>query len=61
MKTNETNTWVQFMLSESEKEAFQAAAEIDGKKLSEWIRDRLCRLSCDELEKAGLPVPFLPV
>jgi hypothetical protein len=44
----------------AEKEAFQMAAELDGKKLSEWIRDRLRRASRQELEQASLPVPFLP-
>jgi hypothetical protein len=44
---------------EAEKQAFQAAAELDGKKLSEWIRDRLRRLSREELQANGLDVPFL--
>ena len=38
---------------------FQDAADLDGKKLSEWIRDRLRRLSREELEDAGRTVAFL--
>lgn len=51
---------LQLRLSEDEKEAFVRAAELDGKKLSEWIRDRLRRDSRAELEAQGQPVPFLP-
>jgi uncharacterized protein (DUF1778 family) len=47
-----------FRAAPAEKEAFQAAADLDGKKLSEWIRDRLRAISRAELEKAGQPVPF---
>ncbi|HEV3259915.1 MAG TPA: DUF1778 domain-containing protein [Gemmataceae bacterium] len=52
---------LQIRVSPAEKQAFQLAAEIDGKKMSEWIRDRLRRESRQEIEQAGLPVPFLPV
>jgi uncharacterized protein (DUF1778 family) len=50
---------VQIRLNAAEKKAFQDAADLDGKKLSEWIRDRLRRLSREELETAGRKVPFL--
>ena len=50
---------VQIRLNSAEKQAFQDAADLDGKKLSEWIRDRLRRLSREELEKEGRAVPFL--
>jgi hypothetical protein len=50
---------LQIRVQTAEKRAFSAAAELDGKKLSEWIRDRLRRLSRQELEAAGIPVPFL--
>jgi predicted HicB family RNase H-like nuclease len=50
---------VQLRLSSAEKQAFALAAELDGKKISEWIRDRLRRVSRQEIETAGLPVPFL--
>jgi uncharacterized protein (DUF1778 family) len=51
---------LQIRANDAEKEAFQMAAELDGKKLSEWIRDRLRRAARQELEQATLPVPFLP-
>ncbi len=50
---------VQIRLSDAEKKAFELAAEQDGKKLSEWIRDRLRRLSREELQSNGHEVPFL--
>jgi hypothetical protein len=50
---------VQIRLNDAEKQAFQLAAESDGKKLSEWIRDRLRRDSRQELEANGRKVPFL--
>ena len=50
---------VQIRLNTAEKQAFQDAADLDGKKLSEWIRDRLRRLSREELEKEGRAVAFL--
>ena len=50
---------VQIRLNEAEKEAFAQAADLDGKKLSEWIRDRLRRVSRAELEEHGRTVPFL--
>lgn len=52
---------MQFRVTPPEQQAIQIAADFDGKKLSEWIRDRLRRIARDELEKAGLPNPFLPV
>jgi uncharacterized protein (DUF1778 family) len=52
--------YLQIRVNSKEKEAFQAAADLDGKKLSEWIRDRLRRLSEDELTRHGQEVPFLP-
>jgi uncharacterized protein (DUF1778 family) len=52
---------LQIRLSGAEKEAFARAAELDGKKISEWIRDRLRRDSRQELEAQSLDVPFLPV
>jgi len=51
---------LQIRANVAEKEAFQMAADLDGKKLSEWIRDRLRFASRQELEDARLPVPFLP-
>lgn len=51
---------LQLRLSAAEKLAFSQAADLDGKKTSEWIRDRLRRLSREELQSHGLTVPFLP-
>jgi hypothetical protein len=50
---------LQLRVNAAEKQAFAAAAELDGKKMSEWIRDRLRRLSRQELEAADKQVPFL--
>lgn len=50
---------LQIRVSTAEKQAFQLAADRDGKKTSEWIRDRLRRTSRQELEEANVPVPFL--
>lgn len=47
-------------VSDAEKEAFRAAAELDGKTTSDWIRDRLRRNARQELEAAGQHVPFIP-
>jgi hypothetical protein len=52
------NVLMQFRVTTAEQQAIQVAADLDGKKLSEWIRDRLRRDSRSELEKAGQPVPF---
>ena len=50
---------IQFRVNPAEKQAFEDAAELDGKKLSEWIRDRLRRVSRQELEGHGAQVAFL--
>jgi hypothetical protein len=50
---------LQLRIGAAEKETFALAAELDGKKLSEWIRDRLRRDSRAELESYGREVPFL--
>jgi hypothetical protein len=50
---------VQIRLGITEKAAFVRAADLDGKKLSEWIRDRLRSVSRKELESRGEEVPFL--
>jgi hypothetical protein len=50
---------LQIRVGPAEKATFKAAAELDGKKLSEWIRDRLRRLSREELEREGRTVEFL--
>jgi hypothetical protein len=50
---------MQVRLDAGEKEAFADAAALDGKDLSEWVRDRLRHLARKELEGAGKPVAFL--
>ena len=55
------NALLQLRVNDAEKEAFALAAELDGKKTSEWIRDRLRRLSREELVAHGREVPFLPI
>jgi len=50
---------IQIRLNEAEKATFRAAADLDGKKLSEWIRDRLRRDARQELELHGREIPFL--
>jgi uncharacterized protein (DUF1778 family) len=49
---------MQIRLDAAEKQAFADAAALDGKDLSEWVRDRLRRISRKELEDAGKPVAF---
>ena len=51
---------IQIRASAAEKQAFTDAADLDGKKLSEWMRDRLRRLAREELQAHGRDVAFLP-
>jgi hypothetical protein len=51
--------FLQVRVDESEKETFHAAAELAGLDLSAWVRERLRLSARNELEGAGLPVPFL--
>jgi hypothetical protein len=51
---------LQIRLNVAEKQAFALAAELDGKKVAEWIRDRLRKISRKEIEEAGFAVPFVP-
>jgi uncharacterized protein (DUF1778 family) len=53
------NELMQIRVTAAEKQAFADAAELDGKDLSEWVRDRLRRLAKEELDEAGRPVAFL--
>jgi uncharacterized protein (DUF1778 family) len=55
------NDLLQLRINPAEKQAFADAAELDGKTLSGWIRDRLRRDSRQELELQGRPVAFLAV
>lgn len=46
-------------VSNSEKEAFQIAADIAGITVSAWARERLRRAAVRDLQDASRPVPFL--
>jgi hypothetical protein len=50
---------VQIRLTADEKAAFVQAADLEGSALSQWIRNRLRRVSREELEAQGQPVQFL--
>lgn len=50
---------IDMRLEISEKAGFRAAAELSGIDLSAWMRERLRRVAREELQAAGLPVPFL--
>lgn len=49
---------MQVRLEETERQGFTDAARISGQELSVWVRDRLRRIAREELEHAGLDVPF---
>jgi predicted HicB family RNase H-like nuclease len=53
------STPVQIRMTEAEKAAFNAAAELAGISLSAWMRERLRTASRKELRDAGRDVPFL--
>ncbi len=50
---------VKFRLTKREKAAFKKAAELAGIGLSTWVRERLRKAARNELEEAGLTVPFV--
>ena len=50
---------VKIRVSESEKEAFQTAADIAGITVSAWARERLRRAAVRDLQDASRPIPFL--
>lgn len=50
---------LEFRLTESEKTAFQDAAESSGLSLSSWARERLRRAARTELAEIGKPVSFM--
>lgn len=51
--------YLQLRVTESEKAAFDAAAELAGLSLAAWVRERLRLAAREELSGAGKPVPFL--
>jgi uncharacterized protein (DUF1778 family) len=52
-------TNIQIRAAQSEKEAFEKAAQLSGISLSAWVRERLRRAAIVELREAGLSIPFL--
>ena len=50
---------LQIRLTDKEKAAFQAAADLAGIPLSSWVRERLRLAAIRDLESAGLRVPFV--
>ena len=46
-------------VSQTEKEAFQDAADIAGITVSAWARERLRRAAVRDLQDASRPIPFL--
>jgi uncharacterized protein (DUF1778 family) len=60
MKADKTRSErLEFRVEASEKEAFQLAAESSGVPLSSWIRERLRKAARNDLEDAGVRVPFM--
>jgi uncharacterized protein (DUF1778 family) len=55
------NRTLQFRLTDAEKQAFSAAAELSGQEVSVWIRDRLRQAAQRKLVEMGRPIPFLPL
>ena len=53
------STTLQIRLSDTEKIAFERAAEMAGITLSAWVRERLRSVARRELTDAGEQVPFL--
>jgi uncharacterized protein (DUF1778 family) len=51
---------IQIRLTDTEKEGFQAAADLSGIALSSWVRERLRLAAIRDLESAGQKVPFIP-
>lgn len=50
---------LQVRMTSAERLAFDEAARTSGVSLSAWVRDRLRRAAREELQEAGLRVPFI--
>jgi hypothetical protein len=50
---------LQVRLSGAERAAFEDAARVAGLSISAWVRDRLRRTAREELQSAGIKVPFI--
>lgn len=51
--------YLQVRVSEAEKSAFDAAADLAGLEMSAWVRERLRIVARKELMEGGRQVPFL--
>ena len=51
--------YLQVRLEQSEKEGFDAAADLAGLPLSAWVRERLRLAARSELQGYGKPVSFI--
>lgn len=58
-KNGRRTALLEVRLTETEKATFQKSAEFAGLPLSYWARERLRRASVQELEDAGIEIPFL--
>lgn len=52
--------YLQVRVTDPEKAAFDAAADLAGLDMSAWVRERLRAVAREELEGYGKPVCFLP-
>jgi hypothetical protein len=53
--------YLDIRIGDAEKQAFRDAANLAGLDLSAWVRERLRAIARQELEAAGLPVPFMQI
>ncbi len=51
--------YLQVRVEQSEKDGFDAAADLAGLPLSAWVRERLRQVAREELEGYGRSVDFL--
>jgi hypothetical protein len=50
---------IELRVLDTEKRAFEEAADLAGIALSAWVRERLRKAATVELESSGRPIPFL--
>jgi hypothetical protein len=56
---NDKDYNLQVRLSGPERAAFEDAARVAGLSISAWVRERLRRTAREELQSAGIKVPFI--
>jgi uncharacterized protein (DUF1778 family) len=59
-KDSAKTRYLQVRVTDPEKEAFDAAADLAGLDMSAWVRERLRLAARNELGEYGKPVCFLP-